>query len=121
LGQRPGSTRIYACTDMVVDGYSLASSDDQGQTFQRVMSFRDLLGPLSCGPVQTNCAAHWQRIQGVLGIGDAGPPPGTPDAGVSPPAKSGGGCSSAGGAMLPLVAALAVLSLGVLARSRRSR
>jgi MYXO-CTERM domain-containing protein len=111
---------------MVLDGYSLASSDDDGQTFQRVMSFRELLGPLTCAPVQTNCAAHWQRIQGVLGIGDAGTdagsgPPGTPDAGGSPPAKSSGGCSSAGGTMLPLVAALAVLSLGLLARSRRPR
>ena len=63
LGQRPGSTRIYACTDLVTDGYSLASSDDQGQTFQRVMSFRDLLGPLTCSSVQTNCAAHCERIQ----------------------------------------------------------
>jgi len=125
LGQRPGSTRIYACTDMVLDGYSLASSDDEGQTFQRVMSFRDLLGPLTCAPVQTNCAAHWHRIQGVLGIGDAGtdagPGPGTPDAGGSAPAKSSGGCASAGGAVLPLVAVLAVLSLGLRARTRRSR
>jgi photosystem II stability/assembly factor-like uncharacterized protein len=125
LGQRPGSARIYACTDMVVDGYSLASSDDQGQTFQRVMSFRDLLGPLTCAPVQTNCAAHWQRIQGVLGIGDAGTDAGpgssgTPDAGPAPPAKSSGGCSSAGGAVLPLVAVLAVLYLGVSSRRRRS-
>jgi hypothetical protein len=126
LGQRPGSSRIYACTDMVVDGYSLASSDDQGQTFQRVMSFRDLLGPLTCSPVQTNCAAHWQRIQGVLGIGDAGTdagtgPSGTPDAGTSPPAKSGGGCSSTGGAVLPLMAGLALLFLGLRARSPRAR
>jgi photosystem II stability/assembly factor-like uncharacterized protein len=68
LGQRPGTTRIYACTDMVVDGYSLASSDDNGATFQPVMSFTQLLGPLTCAPVQTNCQAHWERIQGVLGI-----------------------------------------------------
>jgi hypothetical protein len=53
---------------MVVDGYSLASSDDNGATFQPVMSFTQLLGPLTCAPVQTNCQAHWERIQGVLGI-----------------------------------------------------
>ena len=128
LGQRPGSARIYACTDLVTDGYSLASSDDQGQTFQRVMSFRDLLGPLSCAPVQTNCAAHWQRIRGVLGIGDAGtdagsggPGPGTPDGGAPAPAKSGGGCSSAGGTVLPIVALLALICLGVFRRSPRPR
>lgn len=104
LGQRPGTTRIYACTDMIADGYSLASSDDNALTFQRVMSFRDLLGPLTCPPVQTNCAAHWQRIQGVLGIGssDAGSPndagvpsdgglPGTSDAGTG---GSHSSCSS---------------------------
>jgi hypothetical protein len=124
LGQRPGTTRIYACTDIVTDGYSLASSDDDGLTFQRVMSFRDLLGPLTCAPVQTNCAAHWQRIQGVLGIGDAGtdggsgPTGGSPDGGgAPPPAKSGGGCSSAGGAVLPVVALLGLIYLGVLRRS----
>jgi hypothetical protein len=85
LGQRPGSTRIYACADMILDGYSLGSSDDHGATFQPVMSFTQLLGPLTCPPVQTNCQAHWERIQGVLGIG------GTPDAG------SGGGGASPGG------------------------
>jgi hypothetical protein len=126
LGQRSGSSRIYACTDMVLDGYSLASSDDNGQTFQRVMSFRDLLGPMTCAPVQTNCAAHWQRIQGVLGIGDAGTDggsTGSPDAGGGgpPPAKSGGGCSSAGTTVLPLVAVLALLYLGLLARAPRAR
>jgi photosystem II stability/assembly factor-like uncharacterized protein len=131
LGQRPGTTRIYACTDLVTDGYSLASSDDDGLSFQRVMSFRDLLGPLTCAPVQTNCAAHWQRIQGVLGIGDAGTDAGTdagsggpaPDAGGPPPSsppKSGGGCSSAGTAVLPIVALLALSCLGIFRRSPRS-
>jgi hypothetical protein len=64
LGQRPGDTRVYACVDIVADGYSLASTDDQGATFQRVMSFTDLLGPLTCPPVQTNCAAHWSPHPG---------------------------------------------------------
>jgi hypothetical protein len=53
---------------MVIDGYSLATSDDQGVSFQPMMSFTELLGPLTCAPVQTSCAAHWHRIQGVLGI-----------------------------------------------------
>src|SRR5207248_1155819 len=70
LGQRFGEPkRIYACGDMVIDGYSLYFTDDGGNTFTPVMKFTDLQGPLSCGPVQTNCAAHWNRIQGVLGIG----------------------------------------------------
>jgi hypothetical protein len=88
LGQRPGATRIYACADMIVDGHSLATSDDNGLTFHPMMSFTQLLGPLTCAPVQTNCAAHWERIQGVLGIGAAA------DAGQT---NSGGGSGGGGG------------------------
>ena len=76
LGQRAGTSRVYACGDMGLDGFSVGYSDDHGQTFQRMMSFVDLLGPLTCPTVQDNCAAHWERIQGVLGIApvpDAGP------------------------------------------------
>jgi hypothetical protein len=112
LGQRPGTTRIWACADMVVDGYSLAFSDDNGATFHPVMSFRDLLGPLACTPVQTNCAAHWDRIQAVLGIK-------LPDAGSTDggPARSGGSHCAAGsvdGWSIWLVAAFS-------ARRRRKR
>ncbi len=105
LGQRPGTTRIYACTDMVVDGYSLASSDDNGKTFQPVMSFTQLLGPLTCEPVQTACAAHWDRIQGVLGIrapADAG----QPDGGGSP-SPGGSHCGSVGAGASALLLVLA--------------
>jgi hypothetical protein len=93
LGQRRGATRIYGCADMVIDGYSLAASDDGGATFQPVMSFTQILGPLTCAPVQTNCAAHWARIQGVLGIGsDAG----QADGGTTKPPGGGSHCASAG-------------------------
>jgi len=103
LGQRRGTPRIYACADMVVDGYSLASSDDNGVTFQPVMSFKDLLGPLTCAPVQTNCQAHWQRIQGVLGIGsgaDAG-------GGGQTPSSGGSHCGSVGAGESALLLLLA--------------
>jgi photosystem II stability/assembly factor-like uncharacterized protein len=89
LGQRPGASRIYACADMVIDGYSLGKSDDNGTTFQRVMSFTELLGPLTCAPVQTNCQSHWERIQGVLGIS-------RPDAGQGGSSKGGSSCASTG-------------------------
>jgi hypothetical protein len=105
LGQRPGSTRIFACADMILDGFSLAYSDDGGMTFQPMMSFTQLLGPLTCAPVQTNCQAHWQRIQGVLGIstGDAGPA----SDGGGPGRTSGSHCASAGAGFWGLAAALA--------------
>jgi hypothetical protein len=104
LGQRAGTSRIFACGDMNIDGFSAGYSDDNGQTFHRMMSFVDLLGPLTCAPVANACQDHWARIQGVLGIGpapDAGPPPDAgpgPDAGPvdggSPPPPSGGGQKS---------------------------
>lgn len=95
LGQRPGTNRIYACTDFVLDGFSLATSDDKAATFQPLMTFTQLLGPLTCPSVQTNCQAHWSRIQGVLGIApqpDAGP--GGSDGGTTP--SGGSHCASAG-------------------------
>ena len=129
LGQRPGTTRIYACTDMVADGFSLATSDDNGQTFQPMMNFTELLGPLTCAPVQTNCAAHWNRIQGVLGItgdgGTPGPPDaGSPDGGSTPPPKPGGGssgCSSTGGSAAAFFGLAGVVLLSRMRRPRQQR
>jgi len=106
LGQRPGSARIYACGDFFLDNFSIASSDDGGKTFQPVMSFTDLRGPLTCPSVQTACAAHWDRIQGVLGIGTA-PDGGAPDGGAPPPPKSSSHCASVGTSGWGLLALLA--------------
>jgi photosystem II stability/assembly factor-like uncharacterized protein len=96
LGQRPGTSRIYACGNYLTDGFSIGYSDDGALTFQKLMSFPDLLGPLTCPQVQQACAAHWNRIQAVLGISDAGPSPdaGLPDAGVPSTGASHSGCSS---------------------------
>lgn len=94
LGQRPGTSRIYACADMFLDGYSLGYSDDSGVTFHGMMSFTQILGPLTCPTVQANCAAHWGRIQQVLGIK-------LPDAGQGTnggaPGPSGGSHCATGG------------------------
>ncbi len=115
LGQRPGTNRIYACTDFVLDGFSIATSDDKTATFQPLMTFTQILGPLTCPPVQTNCQAHWSRIQGVLGISpapDAGQ--GGSDGGTTP--SGGSHCASAGVDAWSLWVAL-----GVVARRRRRR
>jgi hypothetical protein len=107
LGQRFGEPkRIYACGDSVVDGWSLYSTDDGGQTFTPVMKFTDIQGPLGCGSVATNCAAHWERIKGVLGIGapfDAGQGGG----GTPPPPSGGSHCSSFGADTAALLVLLA--------------
>jgi len=91
LGQRFGEpTRIYACGDMLMDGFSVFYSDNGGDTFTGLMKFTQIRGPLTCGPVQTNCAAHWDRIQDVLGITP------TTDAGQGSGGGGGGGGGSPG-------------------------
>lgn len=121
LGQRLGTTRIFACGDMGLDGFSVGYSDNGGQSFQRMMNFTDLLGPLTCPSVQSNCAAHWERIQGVLGIAPppdggtgGGPDAGSPDAGPPPPPTPGGqksGCSTTDGNPMLILGLIAVLLL----------
>ena len=128
LGQRPGTTRLYACGDFQLDGFSLGYSDDGGKTFSRLMNFGDILGPLACAPVTSNCQAHWERIQQVLGIGDGGtggPPSdagsgdsGTPDAGsqtdagtTPPPTRAKSGCSSAGAVFAIVLCMAGLLAL----------
>jgi hypothetical protein len=116
LGQRPGTSRIYACGDMFVDNFSIGYSDDGAQTFQPLVKFNEMKGLLTCGPVQTACAAHWERVGCVLGVGtNCGIPrsDGGIQPGGSPPGKSSS-CASAGGAG---VAALAVIALYLLKRS----
>ena len=115
LGQRPGTTRIYACGDSFLDNFSVGTSDDGGKTFQPLVRFSQILGPLTCASVQTACSAHWQRIQQVLNIApasDAGPPV---DAGAPPPAKGGSHCASVGGD------GWALLTLFAFSLRRRSR
>ena len=106
LGQRPGSQRIYGCADMLVDGFSLAYSDDSGATFHPVMSFTQILGPLTCVPVKTNCEPHWERIQGVLGIGAAADA-GQGNVGGNPSPGGGSHCGSVGAGAAALFILLA--------------
>jgi hypothetical protein len=111
LGQRPGTSRIHACGDMYQDGFSLGTSDDGGLTFQPLMKFTELKGPLTCAAVQTACGAHWDRIQQVLGIrgpADAGAL--LPDGGRPGPG-SGSHCASVGAEWVATLALL-VFALG---------
>jgi hypothetical protein len=106
LGQRPGTSRIYGCGDMLLDGFSLGYSDDGGQTFARVMKFTELLGPLACSTVKTACAAHWDRIQQVLSIGGAADAGAGSGSGQQPGVKRLG-CSTGGASVLAMLAVVA--------------
>ena len=116
LGERLGTSNLYACADMFNDGYSVGLSTNAGQSFQKVMRLPDLQGPLTCPQVQAACAAHWARIQNVF----ASPDGGTPDAGTGgagpPPAK--GSCASIDAGAL---AAFSALALAARRRWRRRR
>jgi hypothetical protein len=117
LGQRFGEPkRIYACADGVVDGFNLYSTDDGGQTFTGVMKFTQIQGPLACGPVDSNCQAHWQRIQSVLGIGSP-----VTDAGTGGGGGGGGGSGGPGGGSCASLGVGAGASLILLAFALRRR
>jgi len=102
LGQRPGSSRIYACGDWLLDGYNLGYSDDGARTFQPMMSFTQIAGPLTCPAVNDFCYSQFILLQQTLGVGlDAGTP-----GGGRGPTSSGSHCSSVGGgAVLALLLA----------------
>ena len=104
LGQRPGTTDLYACGDMFLDGFSVGVSHDGGATFQKVMKISELQGPLTCAAVQNACADHWARIRVSFGA-DAGTP--TADGGGGAPPARGGHCGSAGAGTLGSLALIA--------------
>ena len=66
LGERAG--RVYACADPGADGYDLATSDDGGKSFQKRLSFTQILGPLTCASVQSACAADFTQLQRTLAV-----------------------------------------------------
>jgi len=113
LGQRHGNATapIYACGDGFLDGYNLGVSVDSARTFQTVMKFTQIAGPLTCPAVAQGCAAQFALLQQTLGVA---PPAGGAGGGGSSPAPSKSGCGSApgGAAVLPgLLVALAHLKL----------
>ncbi len=116
LGQRPGTARIYACGDAFLDNFSVGTSDDGGKTFQPLMKFSQVLGPLTCAPVPAACSAHWQRIQQVLGIAPASDAGVAVDGGAPPPPKGGSHCASVGADVWAFLTLLAFSP----ARRRRS-
>ncbi|HYV66259.1 MAG TPA: hypothetical protein VE964_08445 [Myxococcales bacterium] len=64
LGERAG--RVYACGTSALDGYDLATSVDRGQSFQKLLSFIQILGPATCPAVQSACAADFEQLQRTL-------------------------------------------------------
>jgi hypothetical protein len=92
LGERAGL--LYAVADDLIDGYALAVSDDRGQSWQPLLRYADVSGPLACGELAVICEQPWQMVQQRL---DAGPGEGeipNADAGAS---RDGGAAPRADG------------------------
>jgi len=66
LGERAG--HVYACGIGSVDGYDLATSDDRGKSFRKLLSFTQIVGPSTCPSVQSACAADFAQLQRTLSV-----------------------------------------------------
>jgi hypothetical protein len=79
LAERGG--RLYATTDPLLDGFALATSDDDGAHWHPGFMFDAIQGPLSCPNIAQTCAMPWQVLLPKIKPGqhvDAGTMPPTP-------------------------------------------
>lgn len=82
------SEGLYACADAATAGFSIGMSRDAGATFEHLLSFAELCGPVGCGPgtaVSAECPRDWEVV--ALQI-----------AAVCAPPAAGGSASSSGSA-----------------------
>jgi photosystem II stability/assembly factor-like uncharacterized protein len=119
---RVGST-LYGCGSNWVHNWALASSQDEGTSWQPIFGLSNIQGSHVC-PAGTSvhefCPSRWPQLATIIGAptyGDGGVEP--PDAGGSepspePPAKKG--CSATDG-LVPTALLLLTFTLG--RRSRR--
>jgi hypothetical protein len=138
LGERDG--RIYAVADDVVDGYAVGVSMDQGSSFQPLLRFSEITGPLSCGNVPARCQIAYQNLLLTLPMSQANEESPMLDAAVTHDAslhphrdggngtsgaRSGCGCSALGGSppshLAAAVLGIAGIQLRLLTRRRRKR
>jgi hypothetical protein len=98
LGERDG--RIYAGTNHLEDGFALAVSDDAGASWQPLLRFDQIAGPLQCGEVAEICAEPWETLQATLANPplpeEPGPDAGVPEAGVDGQGAAGGAGGGSG-------------------------
>jgi hypothetical protein len=111
--------QLYAATDNTLDGYALAVSSDQGDSWKRVMSFKDLSHISACGNLPTACVNSCAVLlnQGLVNASLCQGPPAP-----TSPAGGGSGCAyrprPSGLAGPLLIATLAALA-GLRRRRRR--
>jgi hypothetical protein len=112
LAERGGI--LYGTADNFADHFAVGSSRDGGLTWQPLLTFDHICGPLECGQISGTCQLSWQQQMALFGISP----------GVCPAAKpKSDGCAYAAAAThRPLGAASVILAfLGVVASSRAAR
>ena len=123
LGQR-GDGTLFACgSNWEPDNFALARSTDQGDSWQKVLQFSDIVGPLQCadGTTQHDVCnqQNWDLVCQTVGApcpgGDGGG-----DAGVGG-GGGGGGCCRVGGAEPGDSVPALIAVVGLLGLSRRRR
>lgn len=121
LGERDGI--VYAVADNFQDGFAVGASHDMGETWEPLLRFDEIAGPMQCGDVPTTCAAPWENLKILFGIEEGGDGDadaddgGTGDDTGAGDADDGCGCrfpgrtgGPAGAGMIALALALAVLT-----------
>jgi hypothetical protein len=97
LAERDG--RIYAGTNHLQDGFALAVSDDNGASWQPLLRFDQIAGPMQCGEVAEICAEPWETLLATLAnppLPEPGPDAGVPEAGAGGEGAPGGAGGGAG-------------------------
>jgi hypothetical protein len=131
IGARGGE--LLGCgSNWLPDAKALARSTDGGASWQKLLRFEELAGPLACGPGTTvgeKCAPLWPGLQRQLGaMPPAGcpapvipPPPPPPPAPPPPAPERRGGCCDAGDGDGPLGVAVLAAWLAAACGSRMRR
>jgi hypothetical protein len=113
LAERDG--KLYAAGDNFADHFAIALSNDDGAHWQPLLSFDRICGMLSCGQVETICAAPWNTLVGTFQI----PANVCNGGGTGGTGGGGGGCGcSVGAATVPPVSLLLAILMVVWWRKR---
>jgi photosystem II stability/assembly factor-like uncharacterized protein len=112
LGERDGV--LYAVADNFVDGFAVGRSSDEGETWEPLVRFDGIHGPLSCGDIPVTCAGPWENLKVLFGIGPDGGDAGPGGDGGPGNEPRGGGCGCRAPGSFPsrppvLLAALFIL------------
>ena len=125
LGERAGV--LYATTTSKLDGFAVASSTDDGESWRPLLRLEHLRGPLACGSTRTQCEKQWAQLQPSLArlSGPALGPESTPASLPMPQPSAADGCSVGPGFIgrhgTQWLCATALLTLTCLRRLKRAR